>query len=217
MPIKLLLADDHDLFRAGLRSLLEKHSDMRVVAEVADGQAVLAAVRQYVPHVVVLDISMPGVSGLDVTRQLAARSSPVRVLALSMHATRGYVEQMLRAGALGYLTKRAATDNLVAAIRAVAAGRRYLEPSVAAVLAESLVSGAAAEKQSGATALSPRQREILQLIAEGNTSKEIAHRLDISIRTVDASRQQIMQKLKMRSVAELTRFAIQTGISPLNL
>ena len=214
MSIRVLLADDHDMVRAGLRALLEKQSDIEVVAEAGDGQMTLEMVEKHSPTIVVLDVAMPGLNGIDVARKIAANWPNVKVIALSMHAEAVYVREMLRAGAAGYLTKSGGGQELIQAIRHVSAGRGYLSPAITQYVVDQIVDASQAD-QSSLASLSPGEREVLQFIAEGLNSKEIAHRLDVSARTVDARRQKVMEKLDLHSVADLTRYAIREGLTPL--
>lgn len=209
--LRVLLADDHTLVRAGLRSLLQQMENVEVVAEAEDGRQVLAAVAEHRPDVVLMDISMSGMNGLEATLQLKRDRPEVRVIILSMHATEEYVLQALRAGASGYLLKDSAPLELALALRAVARGESYLSPPVSRQVVESYVQRTGREAQPLA-ALTPRQREILQLIAEGNSTKEIASRLALSVKTVETHRSQLMERLSIRDVAGLVRYAIRHGL-----
>lgn len=209
--LRVLLADDHTLVRAGLRSLLQQMENVKVVAEAEDGRQVLAAVAEHRPDVVLMDISMSGMNGLEATLQLKRDRPEVRVIILSMHATEEYVLQALRAGASGYLLKDSAPLELALALQAVARGESYLSPPVSRQVVESYVQRTGREAQPLA-ALTPRQREILQLIAEGNSTKEIASRLALSVKTVETHRSQLMERLGIRGVAGLVRYAIRHGL-----
>ena len=209
--LRVLLADDHTLVRAGLRSLLQQMENVEVVAEAEDGRQVLAAVAEHRPDVVLMDISMSGMNGLEATLQLKRDRPEVRVIILSMHATEEYVLQALRAGASGYLLKDSAPLELALALQAVARGESYLSPPVSRQVVESYVQRTGREAQPLA-ALTPRQREILQLIAEGNSTKEIASRLALSVKTVETHRSQLMERLSIRGVAGLVRYAIRHGL-----
>lgn len=209
--LRVLLADDHTLVRAGLRSLLQQMENVEVVAEAEDGRQVLAAVAEHRPDVVLMDISMSGMNGLEATLQLKRDRPEVRVIILSMHATEEYVLQALRAGASGYLLKDSAPLELALALQAVARGESYLSPPVSRQVVESYVQRTGREAQPLA-ALTPRQREILQLIAEGNSTKEIASRLALSVKTVETHRSQLMERLGIRDVAGLVRYAIRHGL-----
>ena len=210
-PIRALLADDHTLVRAGIRGLLRGLPGVEVVGEAEDGPEALRLAESLRPDVVLLDIGMPGLNGLEVAGRLAALDPSIRVLILSMHTSEEYVLRALRAGCAGYLLKRSAVSELEVAVRAVARGETYLSPAVSKQVVDDYVG-----RTGGATdpidALTPRQREILQLVAEGNTSKEIAERLGLSFKTVEAHRAQIMERLGVRDLAGLVRFAVRVGL-----
>lgn len=211
---KVLLVDDHDVVRQGLASLLSKHADVEVVGQAADGRAAIEEVRRCDPDLVIMDVGLPGLNGIAATREILAENNRVKVLALSMYADRGCVTEMLAAGASGYLLKNSVLEDLYPAIRAMENDEGF----VSAALAEQV--GPRAAPTWSATAqdiamLSPRERCILQLVAEGCPSKGIAARLHISIRTVDAHRRAIMRKLNVHNVAELTKLAIREGLTGL--
>lgn len=210
-PIRVLVADDHALVRAGIRALLQALPDIEVVAEAGDGREILPLIETHHPDVVLMDIAMPGMNGLEAAARVARDCPAVRVVILSMHASEEYVLQALRAGAGGYLLKDAATPELELAIRAVARGETYLSPRVSKhVVAEYIqrVAGEAGPLE----LLTPRQREVLQLLAEGRTTKEIAQRLDISVKTVETHRAQLMARLDIHDVAGLVRYAVRVGL-----
>jgi DNA-binding NarL/FixJ family response regulator len=209
MPIRVFLADDHALVRAGIRGLLEDLDNIEVVGEAGDGQEAVRLAESLHPDVVVLDIGMPGLNGLDVAARLAAHA--IRVLILSMHTSEEYVLRALRAGCAGYLLKGSAVAELEVAVRAVARGETYLSPAVSKHVVDDYVrrTGGAADP---IDALTPRQREVLQLVAEGNTSKDIADKLGLSLKTVEAHRAQIMERLGLHDVAGLVRFAVRMGL-----
>ena len=210
-PIRLLVADDHTLVRAGLRGLLEGLTGVEVVGEAGDGHEALRLAAQLRPDIVLVDIGMPGLNGLEVAGRLATQDNAVRVLILSMHTSEEYVLRALRAGCAGYLLKRSAVSELEVAIRAVARGEVYLSPAVSRQVVDEYVA-----RTGGATdpleALTPRQREVLQLVAEGHTSKEIANQLGLSVKTIEAHRAQIMERLGLQDVAGLVRFAVRVGL-----
>lgn len=212
--IKVLLADDHTLVRAGLRSLIEGFEGFCVIAETGDGREAVRLTRQLQPDIALLDISMPGLNGLDATALITRETPDTRVLILSMHTAETYVLEALRAGAVGYVVKDAAVDEMERALRAVQKGERWLSPSVSRHLLDEYLRLARGQPiaDSGMEALTPRQREILQLIAEGHSTREIADRLTISIKTVETHRAQIMDRLNIRDVAGLTRFALRAGL-----
>ncbi len=209
--IRILLADDHALVRAGFRALLQKIPAFEVVAEAGDGLEALRLVETQKPDIVLLDITMPGLTGLEVATRISKAAPNIKVIMLSMHASEEYVLQALRAGATGYLLKDAGTEELETAIRAVAGGETYLSPLVS----KHVVSGylqRVRTPNSPLEQLTPRQREVLQLIAEGMTNKEIARRLNISGKTVESHRTQLMERLDIHDIAGLVRFAIRVGL-----
>lgn len=211
MRLRVLLADDHALVRAGLRKLLESLPDIEVVGEADDGQAVLLLTEQLHPNLVLMDVAMPGLNGLEATTRLTKAHPQIRVLILSMHQNEDYVRQALRAGAAGYLLKDAAPAELELAIKALRRGETWLSPAVSKGVMSDYVQRLRGEAAPG-EALTPRQREILQLIAEGHTTKDIARRLDISVKTVETHRTQLMKQLDLHDVAGLVRYAIRTGL-----
>lgn len=206
--IRVVLADDHALVRDGLRAVLAREPDIQVVGEAADGRAALGVVETAKPDVAVLDLSMPLLNGLDVARQLVARDRGPRPILMTMHAEDRYVLHALRAGVRGYVLKKQAAADLVRAIREVASGRVYLSPGVGAAVADAIRLGGPPPEER----LTPREREVLQLVAEGKTTKEIAAILNISVKTADAHRTRLMQKLDIHDIAGLTRCAIRLGL-----
>ncbi len=215
MSIRILLADDHQLFREGLRALLEKEADIDVVGQSQDGRSAVEQAGELKPDVIVMDISMPDLNGIEATRQIVHRTPGTKILALSMHSDRRFVEGMLKAGAHGYLVKDCANEQFVRAIREVADGRTYLSPAVAGQVVEAYVHGGRAEQGPLSGLLTGREREVLQLVAEGLRTKEIANRLHISPKTAETHRQQVMNKLNIHSVADLTKFAVREGLTSL--
>jgi DNA-binding NarL/FixJ family response regulator len=212
---RLLLADDHALMRAGLRALLGSIPSCDVVAEAADGIEAARLIRQLQPAVALIDLTMPGLSGLDVIARAARDAPTTRCLALSMHTAESYVLEALRAGAAGYVVKDTAPEELALAIRVVAGGGRYLSASIAGRIADDLLQQAQAGSDAAPKPLdqvTPRQRQILQLVAEGHSTRSIADKLSISIKTVETHRAQIMERLGIRDVAGLTRFAMRNGL-----
>jgi DNA-binding NarL/FixJ family response regulator len=206
----VLVADDHMIARTGIRHVLESEADFEVIGEAASGTEALALVLELHPDVVVLDISMPGVSGLEVAARLRTSSPDTRILILSMHDQAEYVLESVRAGAHGYLLKDTAATELREAIRAVCQGESYFSPPVASRLTAAVRNDQAT--QSGLDQLTGREREVLLGIAQGRTNKEIAGELGISHRTVETHRESLMRKLQLRTVAELTRFALGAGL-----
>lgn len=216
-PIRVILADDHALVRAGFRALLEKLPGVEVVAEASDGREALRLIEAVQPDVVLMDIGMAGMNGLEATARAASAFPRVRIVILSMHASEEYVLQALRAGAAGYLVKNAGTSELEMALKAVVRGETYLSPAVSRHVVDDYLRRVAGERAGGAAqspyeALTPRQREILQLIAEGQTTKEIAHTLGLSVKTVETYRSELMQKLDIHDIAGLVRYAIRMGV-----
>ena len=210
-PIRVLLADDHDLFRAGLRVLLQDLGGFEVVAEAGDGREALRLVGELRPDVVLMDLMMPGLNGLEATARVAREYPAVRVLVLSMNAAEEFVLPAVRAGASGYVLKNARPAELEQAIRAVARGETYLTPAVSGHLIDDYRRRTAGEADS-LEKLTPRQREVLQLVAEGHSTKEIARRLGVSVKTVETYRSQLMDALDIRDIAGLTRYAIRKGL-----
>jgi DNA-binding NarL/FixJ family response regulator len=212
--IRIVLADDHAILREGIRALLEDQHDMMVVGEAADGRKAVELACQLKPDMVVMDIGMPLLNGLEATRQIKHDCPEVAVLVLTMHDNEEYVSQLLAAGAAGYVLKRAASSELVTAIRAVAQGQSYLSPAVTKVLIEGYIG----RKPTGPAVVDPfgtltaREREVLQLVAEGHTNSEIAKLLNISLKTAKAHRSNLMQKLGLHDRGELIKVAIQRGI-----
>jgi DNA-binding NarL/FixJ family response regulator len=206
--IRVVLADDHALVRDGLRAVLAREPDIAVVGEAADGRQALTAVEATRPDVVVLDLSMPLLNGLDAARALAGRDRGPRPILITMHLEDRYVLEAVRAGVRGYVLKKQAAADLVQAIRDVAAGRVYLSPGISAAVAEAIRTGASPPEER----LTPKERQVLQLVAEGKTTKEIAAILDVSVKTVDTHRTHLMQKLDLHDIASLTRLAIRLGL-----
>ena len=209
--MKVLLADDHTLVRKGIRAVLASQPGIEIVAETGDGREALSLIEQHRPDLAVLDITMPGLNGLEVAVRVAQVSTRTKVLILSMHAGEAYVAQALRAGVAGYLLKDAADDELPMAIKAVARNEVYLSPRISKQLVDRFVQSGATEPDPLA-GLTTRQREILQLVAEGKSSKEIAAMLELSIKTVESHRGQIMERLGVHDVTGLVRFAIRVGL-----
>ena len=213
MPnIRVLLVDDHHLVRTGMRSLMQSMANLTVVGESGDGRAALELLSTLQPNIVLMDIAMPELNGLEATTRIAKDFPNTRVIILSMHASEEYVLQALRAGASGYLVKNAAPEELELAIRAVARGETYLSPAISRHVVEELL-GRSTASTNPVDALTPRQREILQLVAEGKSTKQIAGSLGVSIKTIESHRAQLMERLDIRDVAGLVRFAIRHGVA----
>lgn len=215
MSIRILLADDHGVMRQGLRSLLEQEADMEVVGEAEDGQKALDLVRELVPDIVVMDITMPNLNGIDATRRIVGEFPKIKVIALSIHSSKRFVSDILRAGASGYIVKESLFDELVRAIRTVRTDHTYLGPKVAGIVLDDYVKRLLTVTNSWLVMLTDREREVLQLLAEGKSTKQIALKLHVSTKTIEANRRQIMEKLDIHSVAELTKFAVREGLTPL--
>ncbi len=215
MSIRIILADDHQLFRQGLRSLLKDEADIKVVAEVADGHAAVLQASELKPDVVIMDITMPGLNGIEATQRIASQIPDTKVIALSVHSDARFIEGMLKAGASGYLLKDCASDELIKAIRVVVGGHVYLSPAISDSVVQSFSPGTQAKARLSLDLLTPREREVLQLVVEGTPSKQIATKLNISTKTVDSHRHNIMETLNLHSVAELTKFAISQGLTSL--
>lgn len=206
--IRVLLADDHAVVRQGFRLILSNQADMQIVGEASNGHEVLEVAAKVQPDVIIMDVAMPELNGIEATRRLAASSPRTRVLALSMHKDSVYVREILRAGARGYLLKDSFDTDLVAAVRAVARGEGYLSPGVS----EAVLSDYRKQVSDPLDLLSAREREVLQMIAEGKTNKEIATALNLSVYTVDAHRGRIMEKLNLHTAGEIVRFAMRKGL-----
>ncbi len=214
MNIKVLLVEDHKIVREGIHFFLENQPDIEVVAEADNGQAALKLTAEFFPDVALMDLNMPVLNGIDTTRRISSEYPETKVLILSMHSEKQFLLEALRAGAKGFILKSSiSARELVQAIRKVAAGENYFSPLVSESIITDYVNLNKEEPQSCFSLISPREREILQLIAEGKNTKEIAFSLKVSPKTIDSHRQNIMKKLKLGSVAELTKFAIREGLT----
>lgn len=214
MSIKIVVVDDHGIMREGLRLLIEQQEDMEVIDEAADGREAVELVRQLKPNIVIMDVSMPELNGIEATRQIVKEDSSTRVLALSAYPYQHFVRDMLKAGASGYILKDGLAGELIRAINVVMAGQQYLCPEVTVGVVENIRHPG--EPKSGHLLLgrlTGKEREELQLIAEGKSTKKAARILHVSVKTVDARRRDIMKKLDMYSIAELTKFAIRAGLT----
>jgi len=210
--IRILLADDHTLVRSGIRSLLEDEPGLSVIGEAEDGRKAVGMACQLKPDVVIMDIAMPLLNGLEATRQIKMQCPEVKVLILSMHDNEEYIRQVLEAGAMGYILKDAAARELISAVQSVYRGEAVLSPAVTRLVIEDYLRWGGTRPQEEADSLSPREREVLQLIAEGYTNKQIAEILSISIKTVQAHRNSLMGKLDLHDRGELIKYAIQKKI-----
>ncbi len=213
MSIRIVLADDHTMFLSGLRSLLEKEPNLEVVAEVKDGREAVRVAHEKRPDLVVMDVSMPGMNGIEATREITTTLPRIKVLCLSMHSEEQFIAAVLEGGASGYLLKECALDELLLAIRTVMANQIFLGPTITTTVVQSYRAQRAAIQSSPFSLLTPREREVLQLIAEGHSTKDIAARLHLSIKTIDTHRHRIMDKLNIHSVAGLTKFAVRQGLT----
>jgi DNA-binding NarL/FixJ family response regulator len=211
MPLRVLIAEDHSLVRAGLRALIQKMSGVVVTGEAATGREALELVEREHPDIVLMDLAMPDLNGLEATARLAREHPRVRVIVLSMHSSEEYVRHALKAGAAGYVIKDAGPEELELALRAVGRGETYLSPAVSRRVVEGYVHGPG-EDRDPLDRLTPRQREILQRVAEGRSSKEIAQSLGLSVKTVETHRAHIMERLDIHDLAGLVRFAVRTGL-----
>jgi DNA-binding NarL/FixJ family response regulator len=216
MPLTLVLADDHQIVRQGLRAILKAEPDFQLVGEAADGLETVRLVERLQPQVLILDLMMPGLSGIEVARQVVRRSPRTRVVVLSMHSTEAYVVETLRAGASAYVLKESSAEELVRAIREVVAGRRYFSPPLSEQALSAYMQKAEGSPVDPYHTLTAREREVLQLTAEGLSGNEIARRLFISARTVESHRANLMRKLAVRNQKELIRYAMQRGIVPID-
>ncbi|MCF7810443.1 response regulator transcription factor [bacterium] len=213
--IGIILADDHKLFRDGLRILLEKDSDFTVIGEADNGLKTISMARDLKPDIIIMDISMPKLNGVEATRKILGENSEVRVIILSMHSDRRFVLETLKAGAVGYILKDSSITELADGIKYVMNNRIYLSAQISKNIIQDYVRIAQQSESSAFTLLSSREREVLQLLTEGKSNREVAESLNISVKTVETHRKNIMEKLNIHSIAELTKYAIREGITPL--
>ena len=217
--VRILLIDDHRILRQGLRALLERESDFECVGEAENGRSGVEMAKEAHPDIILMDISMPGLNGIDAARQILDHSPHSRIIALTAHSDRNLVREILKAGAVGYVVKDSAVEELTNAVRTVLAGRVYLSPRVAGLVVEGFVTDRAAAQGIPAAGvfarLTAREREVLQLMAEGKATKEVAQALSVSVKTAETHRRSIMEKLGLHSVAELTKYAIREGLTSL--
>lgn len=215
MAIRIVLADDHQVVREGFSALIDGEPDMEVVGEAADGRSAIELVRAKAPDVVVMDISMPDMNGVEATRRIVSGFPGTKVLALSVHSAGHAVVEMLNTGASGYVVKRCAFRELASAIRHVHAGKRYLSPEITDQTVREFLAAASGAAEGAGCPLSPREREVLQLLAEGWNAKRIAPHLGVSLSTIESHRRSIMRKLKLHTIAELTKYAVREGLTSL--
>jgi DNA-binding NarL/FixJ family response regulator len=211
--IKILLADDHRILRTSLRELLEKQHCFEVVAEAEQGKKAVQLCLKQAPDVVLMDISMPDLNGIEATRQIIGSCPNIKVIILSAHSGHRFVADVFKAGASGYLVKDCSSDELVSAICTVASGETFLSPKIATIIRDDYLQQLTRSDSSVSPLLTAREREVLQLIAEGKSAKEIAFSCNLSVKTIEAHRQRIMGKLNIHSVAELTKYAIREGLT----
>ena len=217
MMIRLLLADDHQLMRDGLKALIAEEKDMMLVGEAENGFETIRMAEQKNPHVIIMDVAMPDLNGIEATRQILQINPMVKVVALSGHSSKEFVRQMLDAGASAYLLKSRAYEELTQVVHEVIAGRKYLSPEIAGGVVDEYVElSSSFDENSAFIILTPREREVLQQLSEGASTKEIAGALNISVKTVETHRRNMMEKLNLHSVAELTKYAISEGITTLD-
>jgi DNA-binding NarL/FixJ family response regulator len=216
-PIRIVLAEDHTMMRDGLRSLIRKEENMRIVGEADTGELAIEYAKKLGPHVIIMDIGLPDINGIDATRMILRDHPNIKIIGLSMHADRSLVGEMLKAGACAYVPKDCAYEELIEAIHKASEGKTYLSPEITRGLVDGFVRNQPADPEDSAfSTLSERQRQVLQKLAEGATTKEIASDLGVSVRTAETHRRNIMERLDMHSVAELTKYAIRTGLTTLD-
>lgn len=211
MKIKILLADDHKILRDGIRNVIERNTEMEVIAEAKDGREAIKLCKQLKPNIVIMDIAMEGLNGVEATARIVQENPEIKVIGLSMHSNKRFVLGMFKAGAYGYLLKDCDSEELIKAIKTVSTNQKYIAQNISAVILSELISGQQEEES-----LSSREKEILQLIVEGKSSKDIGGMLFISSKTVDSHRKNIMDKLELHSLPELTKYAIKIGVISLD-
>ncbi len=213
--INLFLADDHKIFRDCLRPVITKESGCDVIGEASDGLETLRKVRELHPDVVIMDISMPTMNGIEATRKIKEEFPEIHVIILSMHSDRRYIIEALKSGAMGYLLKESALEDLLQAVREVIAGKLFVSPTVSGIIINDYLKLTKQDESSAFSILSQREREVLQLLAEGTSTRNIADKLNLSVKTIESHRKQIMDKLDIHTVAELTKYAIREGLTSL--
>lgn len=213
MSIRIILADDHAVLRHGLSKSFQNEKDFEIIAQAKDGRSTVALAKELSPDVIIMDIGMPDLNGIEATRQITKDFPKVKIIALSMHSSKNFIIEMFKAGISGYLLKDCEFDELVNAVRLVTAGKTYISPSISDVVVDNYVRNFPETKDSVFSVLTKREREILQLLTEGKNTKQIAKELHISTKTVEVHRLNIMNKLKIDSIAQLTKYAIQEGLT----
>lgn len=215
--VRMIIADDHLLMREGLKSLLEKEGRFSIVGEADDGRQTVQLVRECNPHLVVMDVSMPNLNGIEATRQILEENPKIKIVALSGHSNMVFVREILEAGASAYVLKTRAYEDLIRAVDEVIAGRKYLTPDIASgVVSEYVELASSSQKESAFVMLTPRERQVLQRLAEGQSTKEMADLLNVSVKTVETHRRNIMEKLDRHTVADLTKYAVSEGLTTLD-
>ena len=215
MSIRILLADDHKIVRDGLQTLVEKQPEMEVVGEAENGRKAVQLTLKLVPDVVIMDVTMADLNGIEATRQIHKEQPSIKIIALSMHSDRRFVAGMLKAGASGYLLKDCAFEELARAIHSVVSNQTYLSPGITDIVVKDYIQESSIKPTSPFSVLTAREREVLQLLAEGASTKEIAKSLYVSVKTIETHRMQIMDKLRIHSIAELTKYAVREGLTSL--
>ncbi|MFH1379193.1 MAG: response regulator transcription factor [bacterium] len=213
MSIRLLIADDHKIVCLGLKTLLEKETDIKVIAEADNGRSAVKLCLDLLPDAVIMDISMPELNGIDAARQIIAKTPHVKVLILSIHMDKHFVAEALRAGVSGYVLKDSAFEELKTAIHTVLSGHVYLSPAITGVVVKDYVNSLIQNQNTISSMLTEREREVLQLLAEGQPTKQIALKLGVSVKTIETFRSNIMEKLDIHSIAEITKYAIREGLT----
>lgn len=216
MKTVVMIVDDHQIVRDGLKAILQNEEGIGVIAEADNGRSALRLIKELKPDIAIMDIAMPDLNGIDATRHIAAEHPDVKVLVLSMHHDKRMVIEVFNAGASGYLLKECASGELLRAIKAILKGETYLSPKISSIVLKDLAKRPKGDIPSDVFSLSPREREVLQLLAEGKSMKETAFTMDVSIKTVEAFRKRLMDKLKVNSIAELTKIAIREGLTSLD-
>ncbi|MGD0572624.1 MAG: response regulator transcription factor [Sedimentisphaerales bacterium] len=213
MSIKIILADDHAMLRHGLSKSFQNEKDMEVVAQAKDGRTTVELAKELSPNIVIMDIGMPDLNGIEATRQIIKENPKVKIIALSMHSSKNFIIEMFKAGAAGYLLKDCEFDELVNAIRLVMTNKTYISPAISDVVVDNYMRQPENARDSAFSILSQREREVLQLLTEGKATKQIAKRLHISAKTVEVHRLNLMNKLKIDNIAQLTKYAVQEGLT----